>query len=90
MYKHKNQHAKMHVYENDMFQSYSLHQNKIYTCGKANYSKTGWTKGKAGVAHALLSIWTSSVLSTRLDKSVYFLLVENVHRCIEQEIIFMI
>ena len=47
--------------------SYSLHRKKVYTCGKAKYSKPG------GVFHLALSI-----LSTQLDKSVYFLLGETV------------
>ncbi len=37
-----------------------------------------WTNSMVGVVHPLLSIWTPSVLSTRLVKSVYFLLVETV------------
>ena len=51
---------------------YSLHQKKVYTCDKAMYSILRGARGK------VLFIWPPSVLSTQLDKSVYFLLVETV------------
>ena len=38
-----------------------------------------WTNSMVGVAHRLSSIWPSSVLSTWLGKSVYFLLGETVY-----------
>ncbi len=86
------------------FWAYSLHQKKVYTCGKAKYSKSRgargkvggrqhpplswsklkmrlgpvWTNSMVGLAHLLLFILPPSVLSTRLDKSVYFLLGETV------------
>ena len=60
----------------------------VYTCGKAKYSKSRWAIGKVGgAAHPPLS-WSApptfhlallSVVSTRLDKSVYFLLGETVN-----------
>ncbi len=59
-------------------QNYSLHQKKVYTCTEAKSSKARWTRGKVGVAHPLLSIWPSSVLSTQLGKNVHFLLGETV------------
>ena len=70
------------------FWYYSLHQKKGYTCGKAKYSRTRVTRGKeGGVPHPQLS-WSKvdflsgppHILSTWLDKSVYFLLGETVWR----------
>ncbi len=64
---------------------YSLHRKKVHTCGKAKYSKSRGTRGKVmkdaamvGLVHLLLFIWPPSVLSTRLNKSVYFRLGETV------------
>ena len=58
-------------------------KEKVYTCQMlkilAKYSKTSRTRGKVWT-NPLLSIWTPSVLSTRFNKSVYFLLVETVIR----------
>ncbi len=61
--------------------AYSLHQKKVYTCGKAKYSKSRVAREKqlnGGFGAPLLFIWLPSVLSARLDKSVYFLLGETV------------
>ncbi len=58
---------------------YSLHQKKVYTFGKAKYSKSRGTREKVGDATPRcphLSACPPSVLSTQFDKSVYFLSLE--------------
>ncbi len=57
---------------------YSLHQKKVHTSAKAERSKARGTKRKVRGAPHLLSMSPPSVLSTRLDKSVYFLSWETV------------
>ncbi len=57
---------------------YSRHQKKVYTCPKANYLKSGLTRGKVGGASYLLFIWPPAFLSTLLAKCVYFFLWETV------------
>ncbi len=58
---------------------YSLHRKKVYTCGKAKYSKPRRARGNVGGATHLPFIWPPSIFSTHLDKSVYFLLGETVY-----------
>ncbi len=66
----------------------SLHQKKVYTSVKGKYSKAkGTTRGKAiifcefqneCVGQSLFFTCPPSVLSTPLDKGVYFLFGETV------------
>ena len=46
--------------------------------GGVSHPPLSWTNSMVGLAHLLLFIQPPSVLSTRLDKSVYFLLGETV------------
>ncbi len=69
---------------------YSLHRNKVYTCGKAKYSKPRAARGNEawpsldqlnGGFGALSTFHLAPpppVLSARLEKSVYFLFGETV------------
>ena len=68
---------------------YRWHQKKVYTCVKAKYSKSMGTRGKVGggpQSPTQCYVWCPttfplalSVLSTRLNKSVDFLLGEAVN-----------
>ncbi len=49
---------------------YSLHRKKVYTCGKAKYSKSRGLEDGFGAPPTFHL--APSVLSTQIDRSVYF------------------
>ncbi len=53
--------------------------------GGVSHPPLSWTNSMVSLVHPLLFIWPLSVFSSRLDKSVYFLLEETVMREVKKK-----